>query len=269
MDAPSSASSSPLPRETLHGFRLGFVEKPPAEDLARVLATFRQSPKANRDRLRGRVETTVIALPHLGRVVVKPYARGGLMRFVSRRLHLRSWASRAELEFRMLRDLAAVGIPVPPPLIWAETGTFFVKKWLVTAEIPDTKTFAEIARRDPDRAKSLLPVIETVIRRLISKRVHHVDFHPGNVLVDGCDRAFAIDFDKAAVVPLNPRDLAERYRRRWNRAVTKHGLPATLHLARPPTDSPDPSVTKAWVNKGTQCLALLSSSDLTAFFLAL
>ena len=150
-----SPTARPLPsfhRITSHGYRLGFESPLPPPDLDQIVASLRESPAQGTDPLRGRVQTQVLQLPTVGSVVIKPYARGGWMRYLSRRLHLRSWTSRAEKEFHMLLRLAADGVPVPQPILWVETGQLLVHKWLITAEIPQSQTFAEIARTDPARA---------------------------------------------------------------------------------------------------------------------
>lgn len=254
-------SSNPreIHRTTVQGYRVGFREKPPATDLDLIIASLRKPPAQSTDPLQGRLETRVLALPTLGRVVVKHYARGGWMRYVSRRLHLRSWTSRAEVEFRVLHSLAADGVAVPTPLLWAERGQFLVHKWLITAEIPHSTTLAEIAQHNPSRAVSLLPEVVSVIQSLITRRVHHVDFHPGNVLIDHHHRALPIDFDKASRVDFNPPDLAERYRRRWNRSIVKHQLPRELQLSvaslQPAADIPSPA------SVGIQAISWVSLLD--------
>jgi 3-deoxy-D-manno-octulosonic acid kinase len=52
--------------------------------------------------------------------------------------------------------------------------------------------------------------------------------HPGNILVDGQDNVFFIDFDKATRYRGSRRALATRYLQRWRRAVAKYGLPQEL-----------------------------------------
>jgi RIO-like serine/threonine protein kinase len=128
----------------------------------------------------------------------------------------------------MLLTLRSLGFDVPRPLAWAERGRIWVHTWLIMEERPDAKTLAELAGTDESRARKLLPQISEVVGRLISHQIHHVDFHPGNVLVDPEDRICLIDFDKTARVTIPTSELAERYRRRWQRAVTKHALPSWL-----------------------------------------
>lgn len=258
-----SPTARPLPsfhRITSHGYRLGFQSPLPPPDLDQIVASLRESPAQGTDPLRGRVQTRVLQLPTVGSVVIKPYARGGWMRYLSRRLHLRSWTSRAEKEFHMLLRLAADGVPVPQPILWVETGQLLVHKWLITAEIPQSQTFAEIARTDPARAVALLPEIARLIQSLVTRGMHHVDFHPGNVLIDDQDGIFPIDFDKARWTQINRSDLAERYRRRWNRALIKHRLPGDLALS--PSDLPSTAQALARSSRGIIGLTCMSLLDL-------
>jgi 3-deoxy-D-manno-octulosonic acid kinase len=91
-----------------------------------------------------------------------------------------------------------------------------------------SQSLVTLARTDASRAQTLLPQVSDVMARLISHHIHHVDLHPGNVLVDAEDRICLVDFDKTARVTLTKAELAERYHRRWQRAVVKHALPSWL-----------------------------------------
>lgn len=179
-------------------------------------------------KLEGRVRPDFLTLPSCGAVVIKHYVRGGWMRFVNHRSYFRRSRSRARAEFEMLTMLRSLGFDVPRPLAWAERGKLWVHAWLVMEERQETKTLAELAMTDALRAQTVLPQVSEVVDRLISHQIHHVDLHPGNVLVDDKNRICLIDFDKTARVALSKIELADRYRRRWQRAIAKHDLPAWL-----------------------------------------
>jgi 3-deoxy-D-manno-octulosonic acid kinase len=240
MSSPSAPSPHPVRTETLRRYRLGFAPQLTEADRAAAVAALSQPPSQSADPLQGRLHVIRLALPSGERVVIRPYARGGWMRYLSKRHHLRQRPSRAESEFRLLRALRKAGIPAPQPLMWAETGILWVRQWLVMAEIPAAQTLAEIAREDPTRAAEHLSAIVTVLRALIELRVHHVDFHPGNVLIDAAGIAHPIDFDKATNSRANRDELEARYCERWNRALTKHQLPRTLQLAAGSIFAPPP-----------------------------
>ncbi len=231
MPARPDTAPEPTVKETFGAFRAGYTERPADEDWAAILDRLQRAPEKSADPLGGRVATALIDLPHWGRVVMKHYARGGLMRYVSRRLHLRSRTSRAAGEFATLQRLLAAGVPVPQPLLWVETGMLFTENWLIITEIPEAQSLADIARQDPARSEALIPRVVAMVEKLIELRIHHVDFHPGNVLINAQDEVFPIDFDKALVSPRSQSELSARYRNRWNRAIAKHGLPTALEFS--------------------------------------
>lgn len=216
--------------ETHREYRLGFA-RPLSPDARHELVGHLEKPaSASEDPLLGRAQADFLNLPSWGNIVVKHYMRGGLMRHLSRRLHLRRGSCRGELEFRMLKSLRADGFPVPEPLGWAERGHLLVQTWLFLAEIPRAKTLAQLDQSDPAQALELLPKVSELINRLIEQKIHHVDLHPGNVLVDEKNNVHLIDFDKAARVTYSPDELRERHYRRWNRAIAKHQLSPKLIL---------------------------------------
>jgi 3-deoxy-D-manno-octulosonic acid kinase len=55
-----------------------------------------------------------------------------------------------------------------------------------------------------------------------------VDLHPGNILLDGNNTIFIIDFDKAYRYSKSKTQLARAYQNRWTRAVHKYKLPERL-----------------------------------------
>ena len=216
--------------ETHRNYRLGFAHSLAAEDRDHLIDHLGKPVTAATDPLQGRAQVDFMSLPAWGAFVVKRYMRGGLMRHIIRRYHLRSGQSRGESEFRMLQKLRENDFPVPQPFGWAEHGRLWVQTWLFLAEIPGAQTLAEISREDPARAETLLGSVSKLINRLGELNIHHVDLHPGNVLIDALDQVTLIDFDKATSNLLIKNDLSDIYYRRWNRAITKHHLPTSLNL---------------------------------------
>lgn len=229
--------------ESHQKYRLGFAQPLPAEDREQLLKHLGQPASSSEDPLQGRAQADFISLPNWGNIVVKHYMRGGLMRHLSRRSHLRRATCRGELEFRMLESLGKSGLPVPKPLGWADRGLLFVETWLFLAEIPHSSTLAQIDQTHPDQARELIPQVSDLVDRLVELNIHHIDLHPGNVLIDAQKNAHLIDFDKAARVSCTPDELRDRHYRRWNRAIAKHQLSSELQLPSssasntPPTDS--------------------------------
>jgi hypothetical protein len=213
-----------------HGpFRLGCRQWLPPEDLERLARAFDAAgDPSGRSVLAGRAAMRHLQLDAAGPVVVKPYRRGGLLGGVIRRTYLKGRQRRSQMEYEWLLRAGDMGLTVLTPVAFAFRGHWFYRCWLVTQAISEARTLAEVSLQRPAAAASFLPEVARQMDLLVRHGVWHPDLHPGNVLVDGRDRLFLIDFDKVSRVSASPRHLRERYRRRWQRAVGKHNLPATL-----------------------------------------
>ena len=133
---------------------------------------------------------------------------------------------------QLLQHLEKLGVSVPHPVAFAYQcilGTFFYRAWLVTKEIANACTLANLCVTEPDRIQPVMNNLTHQISILIENHIHHVDLHPGNVLVDPTNQVFIIDFDKARTNNKNHLRLRKKYKSRWKRAVLKHNLPSILN----------------------------------------
>ena len=186
--------------------------------------------------LGGRAAVLSVDLSGIGPVIVKNYTRGGLLRHVNRRTYLKLCRFRCEAEFFLLKYLAGIGVNAPEPVAFAYQfkypvkyfGGFLYHAWIVTREIENAVTLARLSIQEPDRAQAAMGDLSRQVGILVDKTIHHVDLHPGNVLVDHHNRVFLIDFDKARTTPQNRDQLREKYINRWRRAVSKHRLPEAI-----------------------------------------
>lgn len=197
------------------------------EDTDHLVRLFENKPDLVTEILHGRnavVKDTLCGIP----MVVKFYKRGGLIRHVMRDAYLRSGKSRSLLEYEMLEKARTLGVACPEPLAWAMRGSLFYKAFLVTREIENARSLVDLCH---DSEASCLEALEKTIdqtRRLIESRIHHVDLHPGNVLINGKGDVYLIDFDKAHPSPLSRKKLINAVIRRWKRAVAKYHLPEMM-----------------------------------------
>jgi 3-deoxy-D-manno-octulosonic acid kinase len=164
----------------------------------------------------------------IGSVVVKYYTRGGLIRHFVKRRYLRWGKIRSQAEFELLQKVRSLGVKAPKPIAYAYRGAMIYKAWLVTEEIKQHQTLAQLSLSDPDLVLSLTSQVASHVCTLIHNKIRHVDLHPGNVLVDAKFNIFLIDFDKAYLTRLARHKLRTKYIDRWRRAVIKHRLPERL-----------------------------------------
>ena len=177
--------------------------------------------------LEGRRSVTRGKLAGVGPIVVKHFARGGLLgKFISR-YFLNTGSIRSQIEFEMLHAVQRLGVPVIEPIAYAFSGGLIYKCWLVTREFEGTQTLAELSRVDEQRAQEISGRVAEHVARLVRNQILHIDLHPGNVLVSS-DELRLIDFDKATYYTGSAERLRDRYLVRWRRAVIKHQLPDVL-----------------------------------------
>ena len=194
------------------------------DDVDHLVRLFEKKPDLVTEILHGRnavVKDRVCGIP----MVVKFYRRGGLIRHVMRDAYLRSGKSRSLAEYEMLEKARGLGVACPEPLVWAIRGGLFYKAYLVTREIENQRSLSDLCREDEALGMEALKKAAELTHRLIDNRIHHVDLHPGNVLVDDTGKVYLIDFDKAHASNLSREKLTDAVIRRWKRAVTKYHLP--------------------------------------------
>lgn len=189
---------------------------------------FETVPVSSGEILSGRTDPVMAKIAGVGEVVIKHYRRGGLVRHFVKDRYLGLGISRSRREYEMLEAARRLGVSSPEPLVWAVQGRLFYRAFLVTRRIEGHRSLSDMGEGDPERCRSAVEKAADQIRLLIDNRIHHVDLHPGNVLLDGDGRIYIIDFDKARCVPWHRKKLAAAYVKRWKRAIEKYSLPAFM-----------------------------------------
>lgn len=197
----------------------------------RLIELIERPVGANRSVLGGRTSVTVDSLDGVGTVVVKHYSRGGMVRHLVKRRYLRWGAARSERELSVLVRAREIGVNAPEPIAAAYDDSLWYRAWLVTREVPNHKTLADVASTDEDSAVRIVEEAARQICLLVKSRILHVDLHPGNVLVGGDGQVYLIDFDRAKESKRSSAELRDQYILRWRRAVIKHRLPEILSEA--------------------------------------
>jgi 3-deoxy-D-manno-octulosonic acid kinase len=178
--------------------------------------------------LDGRNEVIPSHISTIGNIVVKRYSRGGVVQHFQQRRYLKLGDTRCQKEYEMLVKLRHEEVNVPEPVAYVWKGWPLYKCWLITKKIDNHKSLAEIAKTDVKSAEHFTVLMIEQILKLIKHNIHHVDLHPGNVIVDEKGKVYIIDFDKAVQFSNGRNILRDKYIARWKRAVIKHHLPESL-----------------------------------------
>jgi serine/threonine protein kinase len=171
------------------------------------------------------IETTI---PEFGAIVIKQYSRGGFISCFNKDKYFYSKKSRSELEFNALIRAEKAGVNVPEPIAYISRGSLFYNAWLITRKIEGSANYVELCLNQKETAISLLPAICEDINKLIASSIHHVDLHPGNIIIDKNNKPFILDFDKACYFAKDKSRLKDKYVKRWQRAIRKYQLPDEL-----------------------------------------
>jgi thiamine kinase-like enzyme len=215
--------------QTRGTYHFGTSQKLTPDQLQWLIERFNRPAADAASVLSGRRQVTIDRLPSLGPVVVKHYTRGGIIRHLVQEHYLKTGKTRCRMEFELLQRVGNLGVSVPEPVVHAHRGGLFYRAWLVTREIPDHRTLAQLSLTDEQRARAAMASVVHQTARLIHHHILHVDLHPGNVLIGGGGRVYLIDFDKGGVAHGSRPRLTRRYLKRWQRAVVKHRLPLFLN----------------------------------------
>ena len=128
----------------------------------------------------------------------------------------------------MLQVVRNLGINAPEPVAYAHRGCIFYQAWLISRAIKHPLSLALLSLKDEKKTRQAMESVIGQISLLIQNDILHVDLHPGNIVVDGADQIFLVDFDKGQIHPGRKEKLRNRYLSRWQQAVTKHRLPDIL-----------------------------------------
>jgi len=137
--------------------------------------------------------------------VLRAYQRGGIIAKFNQQTYVGCSAegSRAYKEWRLLKRLCELGLPVPRPIAasfcrWPLSISPLYRAHILLRRIPNVQTLDHLLALAPldDAAwKS----VGACIRRFHDQGVFHADLNANNILLDDQQRVYVIDFDKGEI----------------------------------------------------------------------
>ena len=212
-------------REDAEGAILFDAEASPQVGPEWFVPQFWRERGALRTQSGGRGGVSVIATP-AGECVLRHYRRGGMVAALmgDRYLWRGADSTRCFAEFRLLAEIARLGLPGPAPVAarYARQGLYY-RADLITRRIADAKTLADslaTGKLDAELARA----VGALVARFHRAGIWHADLNAHNVLVAPA-ALHLIDFDRGRLrVPADPWRQANLAR--LHRSLVKLGAAA-------------------------------------------
>jgi len=148
----------------------------------------------------GRAEVVYFSLGNK-KLVLKHYFRGGLVAALVKDCYLGCSVekSRAFREWRLLKKMRGLGLPVPDAVAArVETKVFCYRADLITEEIENIKTLSD-ALTSGALSFDIWKKIGVCIKSFHQHDVYHADLNARNILIEEIGRVYLIDFDNSYV----------------------------------------------------------------------
>jgi 3-deoxy-D-manno-octulosonic acid kinase len=161
------------------------------------------SPWGAIERQRGGRGAVVFVRNGQRRWVLRHYRRGGAVARAlgDRYLYTGADRTRAFREWRLLRELTALGLPVPRPVAarYRRHGLFYTAD-LLTAELPSRLTLAQALAAGPLAAERWGD-IGRCIGAFHAHGVRHADLNAHNIVIGPVRDVYLLDFDRGRIAP--------------------------------------------------------------------
>ncbi len=134
-------------------------------------------------------------------IVLRQYRRGGMVRMVSADRYL--WFglkhSRPWREITVLQQARDLGLPVPEPVAACvcQSGLAY-RGSIMTRFIAGTRSLSSLLGEQELDAE-LWSRLGSLLRQFHEAKIKHADLNASNILIDGSDQFYLVDFDKAQI----------------------------------------------------------------------
>ena len=171
------------------------------------------SAQQNNSLLAEQLKTDLTTEPGIGRArvvyltfedktwVLKHYYRGGAVASVLKDQYLGFDIenSRAFREWRLLKKMRQLGLPVPDAVAaHVEKGLFYYRADLITEKIENSKTLADVLEKDTITTEQWKKV-GACIKSFHQHDIYHADLNARNILLTESGDIYLIDFDNSYI----------------------------------------------------------------------
>lgn len=174
----------------------------------------------------GRGATYLVQDKYKRRIVIRHYYRGGFIGRILEDKFLKFFKSsrRSFNEFELLITMKKMGLSVPKPIVARmEKNFLFVRNDIIMLEIPGTKNLEEILSERRLSDAEILKVGDA-LGRLFKAGIYHSDLNITNILFDGANNVWIVDFDKCIQKTINKKQynsMVERLNRSFEKIKSK------------------------------------------------
>ena len=134
-------------------------------------------------------------------MVLKHYYRGGAVAAImhDRYLGFNTENSRSFKEWRLLKKMRSLGLPVPDAIAaHANKGPFFYQCDLITRRLENTRTLSDTLTTGTLSSEQWVKVGEC-IKLFHNNNIYHADLNARNILLNTRSEVFLIDFDNSYI----------------------------------------------------------------------
>ncbi len=197
----------------------------------------------------GRGKAYLLSDMYKNRILLRHYWRGGMMFKLLKDKFFAYFdtAKRSDLEFSLLQTMRKMGLSVPKPIAarYVKKGMFITND-IILQEIPGAKTLLKILTERTLSNEEFAKIGDAVGKMMLAG-IYHTDLNISNILIDGANNVWLIDFDKCFLKNINQKlyaKMVDRLARSFEKELENT---PELHWSKSDFDKLEPVIRNAFL----------------------
>ncbi len=175
----------------------------------------------------GRGQTYLINDHNNKHIFIRHYYRGG---YAYKIFYDKFWrwsesSERSIQEYDLLLQMKQMGLPVPTPIVARVVKSgLFVRNDIVTQEIPGARNIGKVLLQRRLTDQEIVKIGEA-IGQMFRAGIYHSDLNINNILLDGADNPWIVDFDKCSMTSITGKkamEMINRLKRSFEKECSEH-----------------------------------------------